>query len=342
MSTPAAEAAVANPAVTAALAAVAEPAAEPAPAAKADAKPESKAEGAKVEPGAAAAAEPEKPKEDWDKVLKFRRRAEQEIAAKKAEVAKAVEEANARAKAAEAAAAEVAPLLEALKAKDFRKVLELTGGSMQSVVDAIADEGKAPTPEEIEARAVEKAKAALAEENKKREEAEAERRKKEADEAEAAEVKRFEAAKQKHLGRIEAALLDGKEKFTAATLLDGVLSALGNEGSAVAKAALDLTLKIHEKTQEMISPTEALERVQKAVLPSLQSLAELVAAQTKQPEKKTSGREVQPTLSDRVATGPAVTPDEEEDDVSSPVVSTDEVLKIARKALPHLRQQFGG
>jgi hypothetical protein len=342
---------------------------------------------AKVEPGKGGAAaggkadaKPEEPKRpDWGAAVKAERKAREAVAAadKKAAEAEArakktEDEARARVADLETKAKELQPVLEMLSKKDAKGLLAHLGFSAVDIAHMVAEEGKPPTVEEIEARAVEKATAALREEQKKRDEEAAAARKKTDEEARVAEKKaddaRFATAVNNQLKGVAAALEDeaNAEKFAIARDVDELLPAIGLDrgsdvitwgkhkngeprtvevegGTVMSRAALGLILKVLDATGQLLPAAEAIERVQKSAEPVLQKLVGRAKAggekPAAKPDQKKNGGAGQPTLTTRSTTGPVIEPAEDDD---SSVVDEASVLKAARAALPHLRPHLGG
>ena len=296
-----------------------------------------------AKPPEAAAAPAKKPA--WDVAMRLERKA-REAARAADERAKAAEEkAAARVREIEAQAAEIAPLVEAIKAKDARKVFELTGWSMEQVALAIADEDKAPTADEIKAAATADALAKLEAKQAEIAAKEAEARKaREAEEAKAKAAEadaRWERAVAGQLDAVTKALADPANAEELADALDAdavyATRAVKDEdtyvygksekgadlevtirgGTPIAREATALILKFLQATGERITPAEALKRVQKNIAPALQKTAErrtASASKAKQPDQKKPGGDGQPTLSTRSTTGvPAVDPTDADD-----------------------------
>lgn len=319
----------------------------------------------------------EKPKPDkaWEAQLRWRRQEQKKLDEQRAEIAKLTSDAQAKIKDAESLTNELKPLAEALKAKDWRKVLQLSEVSLQSIVDGIADEGKEPTGEEIAKKATEAAEAKAREiiENDRKAREDADKKAREDAEARAQKESdaRFNGAVAKRHDAVSA-LLKGEaaaEKFEDAIQVHELFASIegGNEetehtirygktkdgtplvatvkgGTYLTREAIRLTLKIHHETGDAISPEKALELVQKQISPALLKLAERRSgtASTKsksEPEKKTKpGGAAQPTITNRNTTGPVVDPEERDDGNSA--VTMDAVTRAAMKALPHLRAEL--
>jgi len=316
----------------------AEPSAEGAPAAS-EAAPETTDNATAAAAPEAAKEEPvkaEPPKESdsdrFAKLLAMDRKRRAKIDAEKAEAAKARAEAEAAKKAAEEAAAKANPILEAIKAKDFKKLMAETGMGVEDLVSLIGgEEERPPTVEEIEERASAKAIELL-----RKEQAEREAKAKEEAEAKAkaeaeARAEKDRQAIAKHQAKIAEFLDKAGEEFAAAKAVEKLYGALGFEDGFVSKAAMDLIVRVHEETDTVLSIQDAVAQIQKHIAPTLNELKGLFA--TKEPEKKTSNGAVQPTLSNRTTSGVAAvdtsTDDEEPEDMR------ERIRRAAKRSNPH-------
>jgi hypothetical protein len=319
-------------------------------------------------------AEPAKPQ--WDAAMKREHKAREAIKAAEARekaadarAAKAEADAKARAEAHDAEALKLKPILDALSKKDARALLAATGMSAVDIATMVAEEGKAPTLDEIKAAAVAEATAAMEAKQKERddaaEKARAEREKTEAAEKAKQDDARFAAQVGREVTAMTAALNDpaNAEKLAEIIALDAEHEGLGLDagsarieigklagggpwevelkgGTPSSRAATGLALKILVATGERISPVEALERVQKSVA---QKRAERTGRPAgdpkgKQRDQKTNGGAAQPTLSTRSTASAVVEPEEGD---RSTVVDEAAVLQAARR-VPSLRHLFEG
>lgn len=347
-------------------------------------------EGAKPAEAKPAEAKPpeEAPKRPFSGALAAERKAREATAkARQAEQAaearaKAAEEKfNARVAELEAQAAGVAPLIAKLRKKDSASVREALGELGLSAVDIakmVADEGRAPTADELVARAREEAVEAFKAEQKKRDDEAAAERKK-ADEARAkaeadAEDQKFVKLVTRELESATGLLgsAENAEKYAVAHVLDKVLPAIGLDrgattiewgqnsdgsprtvtvkgGSPIAREAVSLALQIMSATADepggptRISMAEAIERVQKAALaaePRLQQLTELPKSDGKT-DKKNDQKKSGGAAQPTLSTKTTTGPvvDAVEEDRGS-LVDARSVRKAALAALPHLRQHF--
>lgn len=343
---------------------------------------------ADAKPVEAAKPAEEQPKQPWRGALAAERKArEAQASARKAQQAaetkakEAEDRATARIAELEGQAKQIAPLLEALKSKDpgsLKKLMADFNVSMVDIARQVAEEGKPPTVEEIEARATAQAKSLLEAELKKRDDAAAEAAKK-ADEARAREAqedkdRRFVSAVTRELEGATELLgsAEHADKYALANALDKVLPAIGLDkgstdmewgegadgspltvtvkgGSPIARAAVSLSLKImHATASEKGGPTrismaEAIDRVQKAALtaePRLQQLTGLPTSDGKT-DKKNDQKKNGGAAQPTLSTRATTGPvvDAVDEDRGS-LVDERAVRKAALAALPHLRQHF--
>ena len=289
----------------------------------------------------AAAAKPS----PFTQALKVEKNARDKVKAVETKAKGEVEAAKARVAEMEAKLAEVGPLLDLLSKKDARALLAHMGLSAVDVAHLVADEGKPPTLEEIEARATDKALKAVGAEQKKRDEAAAEAKKKADAEAleatQKAQDERFMKAVGKEFASLETELKaageGGAAKYAHLTVLDKLLPALGVDkgvsridlppasdgtvktiklqgGTASQRAALELIIAAADRG-ERVTVAEALETVQKQALPVLRELLQQIAEQPpvggqpgKQNDQKKNGGAAQPSLTARQTTAPVVAP----------------------------------
>lgn len=344
----------AAPAVTAPAA----PAAEGSPPNGATAPPQAAAGGAPppagAKPGDAAAAKPADPKPNWDAATKAEKAAREKVKAAETRAKAAEDAAASKVAELEAKLAAAAPDLDLMSKKDIRALLRRLDVSAVDVANLVADEGKPPTVEEIEARAAAKALAEMKAEKAKQDETAAEAKRK-ADEKAAADAKsaadeKFAGVVRKQFTSVEAEMKSegSAEKYKALHVLDKLLPALGLDkghddveygqddkgepltvrmagGTASSRSALTLVLQAAGRG-EKISVTDALAAVQAKALTVLQQIAELpeVAGQaTKKTDKQTPGRAAQPTLNNRTTTAPVTAPasadDEDEPQLGAPM-----------------------
>jgi hypothetical protein len=318
-------------------------------------------------------------KPNWDAAQKRERKAREAIKAAEqrekdadARAVKAEADAKAEVAALKAKLEELTPILDAMSKKDAKALLAKMELTAVDIATMVAEEGKPPTVEEIEARAVEKATAALREEQKKRDDAatkdRAEREKAEAAEKAKQDDARFSAQVTREVTAMTTALADpaNAEKLADMLALDAEHEGLGLDtgsarieigklasgapweveltgGTPSSRAATGLALKILVATGERISPVEALERVQKSVAQKRAERTGKSAVDPKDPkgkqrDQKTNGGAAQPTLSTRSTASAVVEPEEGD---RSTVVDEAAVLAAARK-VPSLRHLFEG